>query len=316
MPNFKNHNKKRRKNNKKRRKNNKKRNQIKNKKEIENKIKKVNTNDNININIAFLKDKYNCSKFVLDENCINIETKQKSTYTFLLNDKNRKLDLNNDINKLKKIIDIMINEKDNKICKICFNNCKECAHVSCNNCANWYCSYCYYTIFKNNKGIIICPFCRYLYGEKQNNNDILMIGLDEIKQKICNCRLNENNNKEIQNKNDNCDIYKQLCRINNNIIKLINCNEKKWLKLKNKLTKLLDMNKNIIKNHIFINPTIDLLNDIEKIKIWRSENLNFKINMDDKRYGEDIAMKMSLLKVKIMQKIQLYPTINNPHAFY
>lgn len=71
---------------------------------------------------------------------------------------------------LKKRIDkfLLYSQKEIRICKICndqmgtFKN----QAVNCNECCNQHCHSCYISIFKNNEGQSVCPFCRFTVGEK------------------------------------------------------------------------------------------------------------------------------------------------------
>ena len=46
------------------------------------------------------------------------------------------------------------------------------SQISCPKCANTYCMYCYIDMFKKNKGLIICPFCRYQCGSQLSDERI------------------------------------------------------------------------------------------------------------------------------------------------
>ena len=63
-------------------------------------------------------------------------------------------------------IKIKLNDlkSDNKIkeCNVCLNDTMK--FTTCNKCSNYFCISCYIEIFKTNKGIIICPFCRDKFG--------------------------------------------------------------------------------------------------------------------------------------------------------
>lgn len=72
---------------------------------------------------------------------------------------------NNTWKEIKRNIDTKLKNmnENNKIeCMICLDT--ECKSVSCNKCSNFYCVLCYVEIFKKNKGIIVCPYCRYSIG--------------------------------------------------------------------------------------------------------------------------------------------------------
>ena len=54
-------------------------------------------------------------------------------------------------------------------CEICYDNM---SNVSCSNCSNYFCGDCYIDIMKKNEGFIVCPFCRYTFGEKMNEQEL------------------------------------------------------------------------------------------------------------------------------------------------
>lgn len=68
----------------------------------------------------------------------------------------------------KRILDKKMNSDDKNECEICYTQMIE-NKVSCPKCANYYCGECYINIYRENKGIIICPFCRWKYGYKPSN---------------------------------------------------------------------------------------------------------------------------------------------------
>jgi len=65
-------------------------------------------------------------------------------------------------------------ESKNKQCKSCEitefekNSCK----VACNECRHLYCQRCYWTIYKLNEGLIVCPYCNSKYGRKMNSREV------------------------------------------------------------------------------------------------------------------------------------------------
>jgi len=67
---------------------------------------------------------------------------------------------------IKRHIDVkMSNERSNE-CSICSTNEIQKRRVTCTKCANEWCVNCYIRIFRTNKGITKCPFCRYSIGEE------------------------------------------------------------------------------------------------------------------------------------------------------
>ena len=53
--------------------------------------------------------------------------------------------------------------------------------VMCNQCCNHYCKNCYINIFEENEGIIICPYCRYITGNKM---DIMLVKYNALMFRI------------------------------------------------------------------------------------------------------------------------------------
>ena len=66
---------------------------------------------------------------------------------------------------IKRHIDAKISNEKNDECSICSTN-KIQKRVTCTKCASYWCVNCYINIFRANKGIIKCPFCRFAYGEE------------------------------------------------------------------------------------------------------------------------------------------------------
>ena len=55
---------------------------------------------------------------------------------------------------------------ENDECSICSTKEIQKRRVTCTKCASDWCVNCYISIFRTNKGIIKCPFCRFAYGEE------------------------------------------------------------------------------------------------------------------------------------------------------
>ena len=68
----------------------------------------------------------------------------------------------------------------NMLCPICMN---ADVHVLCHNCAQGMCGKCYIELFRNGKGLFMCPFCRKTTGQVISNNE-LMMGLQELHHKL------------------------------------------------------------------------------------------------------------------------------------
>jgi hypothetical protein len=65
---------------------------------------------------------------------------------------------------VKRHIDAKMSNEKNGECSICSEIQKR--RVTCTKCASDWCVNCYISIFRTNKGIIKCPFCRFAYGEE------------------------------------------------------------------------------------------------------------------------------------------------------
>ena len=96
-----------------------------------------------------------------------------------------------------------------------------------------------------------------------------------------------------------------LEKVNRNINNLLRSKEQKWISQRNKLTKFLELNKLLLNNYSLQKPNAKTLLFIEALKQWRTEELNTEENMNDPRYGDDIAMLMCQLKTKVMTEVLL-----------
>jgi len=67
---------------------------------------------------------------------------------------------------IKRHIDAKISNKNNDNCSICSTDELKNRRVTCTKCASEFCVTCYINIFRTNKGIIKCPFCRFAYGQE------------------------------------------------------------------------------------------------------------------------------------------------------
>jgi len=69
---------------------------------------------------------------------------------------------------IKRHIDAKLNSDEYISCSICSEDMKH-KKVSCPHCANYWCIPCYINIFRANRGLIKCPYCRFEYGYKQSD---------------------------------------------------------------------------------------------------------------------------------------------------
>lgn len=67
---------------------------------------------------------------------------------------------------IKRHIDAKMSNEKNGECSICSTKEIQKGRVTCNKCAGEWCVNCYISIFRKNKGIIKCPFCRFAYGNE------------------------------------------------------------------------------------------------------------------------------------------------------
>ena len=82
---------------------------------------------------------------------------------------------------LKRCIDRKMSRDKDVDCSICLEDMRG-QRVSCPKCANDWCIDCYINIYKHNKGIIRCPYCRFEYGEEYPEG-LIDIGVNEILKK-------------------------------------------------------------------------------------------------------------------------------------
>lgn len=80
---------------------------------------------------------------------------------------------------IKRHIDAKLSNKKSNECSICYTNVIIKRRVSCTKCASDWCIDCYINIFRTNKGIIKCPFCRFTYGN-QFPDYMIEIGVQQI----------------------------------------------------------------------------------------------------------------------------------------
>jgi hypothetical protein len=81
---------------------------------------------------------------------------------------------------IKRHIDAKMNNNQSGECSICSSTeMIKIRRVSCPKCACDWCVDCYINIFRTNKGIIKCPFCRYSYGQ-QFLDHMVEMGVQQI----------------------------------------------------------------------------------------------------------------------------------------
>lgn len=118
---------------------------------------------------SIILEKYKDHEFKFEKSEIIIDNR----YTITILEDNKCCDIEKHINK-------KINKCDDE-CEICFN--KIINNFICPKCINNYCYDCYIDLFKRNKGVIICPFCRYKSGKKIYDDDIINEFIEKIKAK-------------------------------------------------------------------------------------------------------------------------------------
>lgn len=81
---------------------------------------------------------------------------------------------------IKRHINKKISNQIDHECSICMTSeTIKIRKVSCAKCASDWCIDCYINIFRINKGIIICPYCRFSYGNEFPDN-MIEIGIQQI----------------------------------------------------------------------------------------------------------------------------------------
>jgi len=80
---------------------------------------------------------------------------------------------------IKRHIDAKMNNEQKNECSICSTNEIQKKRVTCTKCASEWCVNCYVSIFRTNKGIIKCPFCRFTYGQEMPDYMVEM-GVQQI----------------------------------------------------------------------------------------------------------------------------------------
>ena len=82
----------------------------------------------------------------------------------------RTIKATNSWREIKRHIDAKISEKKSSECPICSSEKIQKRRVSCTKCAEAWCVDCYINIFRANKGITKCPFCRYEVGFEMSDS--------------------------------------------------------------------------------------------------------------------------------------------------
>ena len=90
---------------------------------------------------------------------------------------------NNTWDEIKRHIDVKMSNERNDECYICSTEGLKKQRVTCPKCASEWCVNCYVSIFRTNKGIIKCPFCRFAYGQ-ENPEYIVEIGVQQILNRL------------------------------------------------------------------------------------------------------------------------------------
>lgn len=67
-------------------------------------------------------------------------------------------------------------------CQICCETSKSIVH--CRECLNKYCSECYINLYRTGEGIMVCPFCRYTFGDYCPNPDLIELAIKQIRYKL------------------------------------------------------------------------------------------------------------------------------------
>lgn len=122
----------------------------------------------------YVNDKF---EFIRNSETLHIEIiiNNKSKITLLRN---------NSYEEIKRHIEKKITVQHDGISEDCII-CREIIqkNVTCSKCSNNYCGKCYINLFKNGKGVITCPHCRYSFGDTMPEYMVQM-SIDEIKHKL------------------------------------------------------------------------------------------------------------------------------------
>lgn len=81
---------------------------------------------------------------------------------------------------IKRIVDMKISKLSDECELCCKDDLIDVKRINCHRCANSWCIGCYTKIFVVNKGLIVCPYCRFSFGEITQDENLLQIGVDEI----------------------------------------------------------------------------------------------------------------------------------------
>ena len=81
---------------------------------------------------------------------------------------------------IKRILDVKTSPLKDDTCPVCLEDTLHIQRVTCNKCANAWCVHCYIGIFRSNKGLMVCPYCRYSFGVEVHDEDIIELGVLEI----------------------------------------------------------------------------------------------------------------------------------------
>jgi hypothetical protein len=80
---------------------------------------------------------------------------------------------------IRRHIDAKMSNAKSEDCSICLTPEIQKVRVSCPKCANNWCMNCYVSIYRTNKGLMKCPFCRWTYGKKVPEH-IVEMGVQQI----------------------------------------------------------------------------------------------------------------------------------------
>jgi uncharacterized Zn finger protein (UPF0148 family) len=105
-------------------------------------------------------------KFSIDEYTDTVQVKFIKKNIYLSFSKEKK------IKEIVKYINSILYKELEDECAICFTEEIRHGRIFCTQCNGDVCILCYIKIFRRNKGIIICPFCRYTYGNPFHANRI------------------------------------------------------------------------------------------------------------------------------------------------
>lgn len=143
------------------------------------------------------------------------------------------------------------------------------------------------------------------YINKMNQKNKKHKKVIQISKSVTPLIKNITKNVETKNSSLDCsdDLKNKLDIVNKNIDMLIKSEDAFWIPQRNNLKKHLSLNLDLIKKYDLNNPIPETLRDIEKIKEFRTYNLNTPENIKHEIYSRGVGSLMCEIKVEIMKRV-------------